>query len=120
MSGEMRTFGYLCPKCGKPVMKARSVFALEASGADIDPEGVSDTTYFEEYDIAVKQTVYLEADGTVPRITILYADYKQEGYYLSAQITYLPEQMDGDYPALRMELSSAYALTLPEIEPLTP
>ncbi len=93
--------------------------ALEASGADIDPEGVSDTTYFEEYDIAVKQTVYLEVGGTVPRITILYADYKQEGYYLSAQITYLPEQMDGDYPALRLELSSAYALTLPEIEPLT-
>ena len=94
--------------------------ALEASGADIDPEGVSDTTYFEEYDIAVKQAVYLDADGAMPRIVILYADYKQEGYYLSAQITYLPEQMDEDYPALRLELSSAYALTLPEIEPLTP
>ena len=31
MSGEMRTFGYLCPKCGKTVMAARSVFALEAA-----------------------------------------------------------------------------------------
>lgn len=93
---------------------------LEASGVDIYPEGVSDTTYFEEYDIAVKQAAYLEADGTMPRIVILYADYKQEGYYLSAQIAYLPEQMDEDYPALRLELSSAYALTLPEIAPLTP
>ena len=33
---EMRTFGYLCPKCGKPVMGTRSVFALEASNAEID------------------------------------------------------------------------------------
>ena len=79
---------------------------------------MSDTTYFEEYDIAVKQIAYLEAGGTVPRIAILYADCKQTDYYLSAQITYLPEQMDEDYPALRLELSSAYALTLPEIEPL--
>lgn len=31
MSEEMRTFGYLCPKCGKPVMGTRSIFALEAS-----------------------------------------------------------------------------------------
>ncbi|WP_295580628.1 hypothetical protein [uncultured Oscillibacter sp.] len=35
MSEEMRTFGYLCPKCGKPVMGSRSVFALEASDAEI-------------------------------------------------------------------------------------
>ncbi len=36
MGDEMRTFGYLCPKCGKPVMAARSVFALEASNAEIE------------------------------------------------------------------------------------
>lgn len=35
MREEMRTFGYLCPKCGKTVMAARSVFALEASNAEI-------------------------------------------------------------------------------------
>ena len=35
MREEMRTFGYLCPKCGKPVMGARSIFALEASDAEI-------------------------------------------------------------------------------------
>ena len=35
MNEEMRTFGYLCPKCGKPVMGARSIFALEASDAEI-------------------------------------------------------------------------------------
>lgn len=32
----MRTFGYLCPRCGKTVMAARSVFALEASNAEIE------------------------------------------------------------------------------------
>ena len=36
MSEEMRTFGYLCPKCGKPVMASRSVFALEASNAEVE------------------------------------------------------------------------------------
>ena len=36
MNDEMRTFGYLCPSCGKPVMGTRSVFALEASNAEID------------------------------------------------------------------------------------
>lgn len=36
MSEEMRTFGYLCPKCGKSVMAARSAFALEASNAEIE------------------------------------------------------------------------------------
>lgn len=35
MSEEMRTFGYLCPKCGKPVMGTHSIFALEASDAEI-------------------------------------------------------------------------------------
>lgn len=33
---DMRTFGYLCPKCGKPVMAARSVFALEAAGIEAE------------------------------------------------------------------------------------
>ena len=36
MADEMRTLGYICPKCGAPVMGARSVFALEASDAEIE------------------------------------------------------------------------------------
>ena len=36
MSEEMRTFGYLCPKCGKTVMGTRSVFALAASNAEVE------------------------------------------------------------------------------------
>ena len=35
MSKDMRTFGYICPKCGKAVMGTRSVFALAAADAEI-------------------------------------------------------------------------------------
>ena len=46
MSEEMRTFGYLCPACGKTVMGARSVFALEASNAEVECEcGKSAVSY---------------------------------------------------------------------------
>ena len=31
MADDMRTLGYICPKCGAQVMGTRSVFALEAS-----------------------------------------------------------------------------------------
>lgn len=33
---EMRTFGYICPACGKSVLGSRSVFALEASNAEVE------------------------------------------------------------------------------------
>ena len=36
MADDMRTLGYICPKCGAQVMSARSVFALEASDAEIE------------------------------------------------------------------------------------
>ena len=36
MREEMRTFGYLCPECGGTVMATRSVFALEASNAEVE------------------------------------------------------------------------------------
>lgn len=89
---------------------------FEARGTDIYQ--ASETQYSEEYDIAVKQVVYFEEDQTKVRIVLLYADYKQDGWYLSAAIAYQPELMDEDYPALLAELSDAYALELPEIEPM--
>ena len=36
MSEDIPTFGYRCAKCGKPVMGTRSIFALEASDAEIE------------------------------------------------------------------------------------
>ena len=35
---EMRTFGYICPSCGKAVLGTRSIFALEASNAEVECE----------------------------------------------------------------------------------
>ena len=35
MNEEARTFGYLCPECGKPVMASRDPFTLAASDAAI-------------------------------------------------------------------------------------
>lgn len=96
----------------------RAYEQLVSAGTDIYEEGVYETHYFDDYDIAVKQIAYFEEDRTKVRIAVLYADYKQDGYYLSAAIVYQPELMDGDYPALLAELSDAYALSLPEIAPM--
>lgn len=93
---------------------------LASSGADLYEEAVYDTYYFEEYDVAVKQIAYFEENRTKVRIAVLYADYKDEGFYLSACIVYQPELLDDEYPALLSELSDAYALNLPEIEPMDP
>lgn len=89
---------------------------FESTGADI--YDASETHYFEEYDIAVKQVMYFENNRTIVRIAVMYADYKQDGYYLNACIVYQPELMDEAYPELLAELSDAYGLTLPEIEPM--
>lgn len=92
--------------------------ALAASGVELYQEGVGETQYAEEYDIAYKQAAYFES-GTAPRVAVLYADCKQEGYYLSAQITYQLDRQDGDYEALVEELSDAFGLTLPVYEGYT-
>ena len=91
---------------------------MASSGTDFYEDGVQETHYFDEYDIAVRQVSYFEGDRTKVRVAVLYADYKQDGYYLSAAIVYQPELMDEDYPALLSELSDAYALNLPEIPPM--
>ena len=40
MKEEMRTIGYLCPRCRKPVMQQRSRFALAASGAIVHASAI--------------------------------------------------------------------------------
>lgn len=40
---ETRSFGYICPKCGRAVMARRSAFSLAAAAAHIEcPCGQSD------------------------------------------------------------------------------
>ena len=78
-------------------------------------EGVAEVEYVEDYDIAIQRVAYM--DGGKLRIAILYADYKQDGYYLSAQIDYLLDQQDEAYPDLLAELSDVFALNLPQFDP---
>ena len=54
---ELRSFGYICPKCGKAVMAARSTFALSAAAARIECE-------------CGKAEMDIETDGTRFRLTV--------------------------------------------------
>lgn len=90
--------------------------ALAASGVELYEDGVSETFYEEDYDIAYKQALYFTEDGA-PQVVILYADVRQNGYYLDARITYLLDQTDEDYPLTVAELGDAYSLSLPELDP---
>lgn len=89
---------------------------LADAGTDFYEEGVYDTVYEEADDIAYKQITYFEDDGANPRVAILYADARQAGYYLRAQITYLPEQIDAENPTLVGQLSDVFGLTLPVLD----
>lgn len=91
--------------------------ALVSSGLDIYEDAVGETQYDAELNIACKQVAYYLENGTIPRITFLYADYKRNGYYLYAEITYFPEQMDADYPMMLAELNDAFGMTLPQFKP---
>lgn len=84
---------------------------LVDSGIELIDQEIGETQYDADYDIAYKQIAFYEEE---PRVAILYADYKQNNYYLYAQITYMPEQFDDQYPAMLDELSDAFALSLPQ------
>lgn len=89
--------------------------ALVGSGVELFKDGVYETVYAEEYDIAYKQVAYLEGNGEKERLTFLFAKLEPTGYYHYTQITYLPEYMDEDYPALVEELGDALNLSLPQV-----
>lgn len=54
---EMRTFGYICPKCGKPVLSQRSSFALTATAARMECE-------------CEKSTMEVQTDGVKFRLWV--------------------------------------------------
>lgn len=96
----------------------RAYQSLVDGGMDLYDEGVYDTEYFPDEDIAYKQITYFEGGGAKPRVALLYADTRREGYYLAAQITYLLDETDDGYSTQVEELGDVYALELPEIEPM--
>lgn len=94
--------------------------AFAASGADLYEERVSETEYSEQYGVAVKQVVYFEGNGALPRISLFYTDEPYNGCCYSARITWLPEQRDEETSALLQELGEVFGLSLPEMEPYHP
>lgn len=87
-------------------------------GMNVSQDYSKETYYDKDYDIATKQIAFFEDNGTKPRIAILYADTRGNGYYVSAQITYLPEQYDDAHDALLEELRDVFAVKLPDIPAL--
>ena len=94
--------------------------AFAASGADLYEERVSETEYSAQYGAAVKQAVYFEENGAVPRISLFYADEPYNGHCYAVRITWLPEQQDEETSALLQELGEVFGLSLPEMEPYRP
>jgi hypothetical protein len=92
--------------------------AMVEDGLDIYDQTVSDTVYAQSFDIAYKKLTYFEDKGTKVRIVVLYADLLQPHYYLSAQITYLPEQTDEASQTLAEELGDAYTLPAAVLDPM--
>ena len=89
---------------------------IEAEGRDMYQDGVFDIRYDEETDMASKQISFWEGENA--RISFLVAQpMRQEGRYRYMEVTYLPEEMDDDYPTLIQEFSDASDLVLPELDP---
>ncbi len=88
---------------------------FQSTGIELLEAETGEIQYSPEYNIAYQQIAFYEdtKTGKKPRVAILYADCKQDDYYLYAQITYIPEQFDDAYPVMLEELQDAFALTLP-------
>ena len=92
--------------------------ALINSGVYTYEEGIGETQYVEDYDIAYKQILYLTEDNEEMQLAVLYADTRDNGYYYSAQITYQLERTDDLYSLTVAELGDVFALSLPEFDPM--
>ena len=89
---------------------------VQAENRELYQDGIFDSEYDAETDIATKQFSFWEGDEA--RLSFLVAQpMRDEGRYRFMEVTYIPEEMDDDYPALIQEFSHASDLFLPELEP---
>ena len=89
---------------------------VQAENRDLYQDGIFDSEYDAETDVATKQFSFWEGDEA--RISFLVAQpMRDEGRYRFMEVTYIPEEMDDDYPTLIQEFSHASDLYLPELEP---
>jgi hypothetical protein len=84
--------------------------AMIRYGLDIYRDGVEDAVYDTRADSAYKRVLYYADDRTKVRVSVLYAEVQQPGYYRLSCITCLLDQTDDIYPELVDELAEAYGL----------
>ena len=113
----LRVYAQACYSPEGPQAILEEAYArIEAEGRDMYQDGVFDIRYDEETDMASKQISFWEGENA--RISFLVAQpMRQEGRYRYMEVTYLPEEMDDDYPTLIQEFSDASDLVLPELDP---
>ena len=103
------------PEGPQPIVE-QAYTDIQAEGRDLYADGIFDTDYDAQVDMAVKQISFWEGENA--RISFLVAQpMSKEGYYRYMEITYQPEGMDDAYPQMVEELSDASDLTLPELDP---
>lgn len=101
---------------GPQAIVEQAYAAIQAEGRDLYAEGIFDTDYDAQVDMAVKQIAFWEGENA--RISFLVAQpMSKEGCYRYMEITYQPEGMDEAYPQMVEELSDASDLTLPALDP---
>ena len=97
----------------KPIVD-RAYEEIVESGLELYDEGVFETRYDGEVDMASKQISFWEGENA--RISFLVAQpLRREGYYRYMEVTYIPEEMDDVYGEMIAELREACDLELPEL-----
>lgn len=104
---------FYSPEGPQPIVD-RAYEEIVESGLELYDEGVFETRYDGEVDMASKQISFWEGENA--RISFLVAQpLRREGYYRYMEVTYIPEEMDGVYGEMIAELREACDLELPEL-----
>ena len=104
---------FYSPEGPQPIVD-RAYEEIVESGLELYDEGVFETRYDGEVDMASKQISFWEGENA--RISFLVAQpLRREGYYRYMEVTYIPEEMDDVYGEMIAELRKACDLELPEL-----
>ncbi len=87
--------------------------AFEAANPAVSSGKKSGISWEKTLDVGIQQVAYMENDQ--PRLSLMYADKKNDGCYMCARITYVFEEMDDLTATVQTELSDAYAFALPPL-----
>ena len=80
---ELRSFGYICPRCGRAVMASRSVFSLTAAAARIECE-------------CGKAEMDIETDGARYRLSVPFHQNTLQ-YFFDRELNYVAADIYSQY-----------------------